>query len=292
VALLGLPSSPITAVTPASGAANTETGGVRHSTAAPEARSSTVWNTGFDARSVARTSGRMAKKNLARTLAKTGGFSNQTRLLDVGFGFADQDLLWVKEFDVGHITGLNITPSQVLEARGRVSRAGLDARIDLREGSATDTKLPDGTVNTVSAMECAFHFITREAFFREAHRVLTPGGRLVLSDICTPLRATLKDRLLYRYGHLQWQVPAENLYDREAYRARLEAAGFVDVRVDSITEHVWPHLFAFLRKRLEGDDIHWMMRTPWTRAVYAASVCWLWPLLEMDYVIVSATRPA
>ena len=86
-------------------------------------------------------------------------------MLDVGYGFGDQDLLWVEECDVKHIVGLNIVPAQVdTTARARVAAARLEARIDLRCGSATEMGLADASVNTVTALECAFHFITRDRF--------------------------------------------------------------------------------------------------------------------------------
>jgi len=34
-------------------------------------------------------------------------------VVDVGFGFADQDMLWMQRFAPRRITGLNATPSQV-----------------------------------------------------------------------------------------------------------------------------------------------------------------------------------
>ena len=51
---------------------------------------------------------------------------------------------------------------------------------------ATDLKFPDGSFENMICVEAAFHFDTRGQFFREAVRVLQPGGRLGRRS-CSPV---------------------------------------------------------------------------------------------------------
>jgi cyclopropane fatty-acyl-phospholipid synthase-like methyltransferase len=166
-------------------------------------------------------------------------------VLDVGFGFADQDILWMDRFAPARITGLNVTPAQVRFARMRVARLGLSDRIDLREGSATAIDLPDASRDIVTAVECAFHFETRERFFAEAFRVLRPGGRLVLADVIRAAPAARAPRRLAQ--ELTWgafarllAIPPGNADRIAGYRHKLAEAGFSGVDVTSIREDVFP----------------------------------------------------
>ena len=192
-----------------------------------------------------------ASEALAMLVAAAGGMSPGDVVLDCGFGFGDQDLLWAKRRQPEKIIGLNVTASQVRRARERVAEAGLEAQVDLREGSATDMPIDDASVDLVVALESAFHFDTRERFFAEAFRVLTPGGRLVTGDILpTPPAAGCVDRLRQ---WLSWylvasrfNIPKQNAYTIVPYVDRLAAAGFDGIRVESIRDDVYAPLHHYL----------------------------------------------
>src|SRR6186713_2694004 len=66
-----------------------------------------------------------AAEALAALVAERAELGPQDELLDVGFGFAEQDLFWVQRFGVKHITGVNITEMQVRRAQARVRERGL-----------------------------------------------------------------------------------------------------------------------------------------------------------------------
>lgn len=182
---------------------------------------------------------------MVELVGRTAGLTSEDEVVDVGFGFAEQDIFWTRRFAPRRIIGVNITPEQVRVARERVRRLGLEERIDLREGSATATGLPDACCDVVTAVECAFHFNTRERFFAEAARLLRPGGRLVLADSIpagpdpNPWRHPVR-ALLSGVARAALAVPRANIYPREVYATKLAAAGFEAVRVESIRDQVFP----------------------------------------------------
>jgi microcystin synthetase protein McyJ len=229
---------------------------------------------------------------MVELLGTRAGLKPGDRVLDVGVGFAEQDFVLFDRFKVSHITGIDITPVHVDKGRERVARRGLEKQIDIRLGSATAMEFADASFEKVFALECAFHFDTRDRFMREAFRVLKPGGTIALADMLPnpDTKSTLTTVFGRRYGH----IPKANYYDREEYPRRLAAAGFGDVRVESIREDVYPAMAKYVWQRVrekkkmdevvvevtEDDRAHCRGVSLWERSTGFA-----------DYVIVSARKP-
>ncbi|NEX19968.1 methyltransferase domain-containing protein [Thiorhodococcus mannitoliphagus] len=231
---------------------------------------------------------------LAMLVADSADMGAGDQVLDVGYGFGDQDLLWARQCRPERIIGLNVTASQVAVARQRVEAAGLGDRLDLRQGSATQMPLEDASVDKVVAVECAFHFVTREDFLREAWRVLRPGGRLVTADILPMPRvsgvwARLRQGLSWWLVASKFAIPEANTYTRPTYHSLLTLRGFEDVRVESIRDQVYAPLHAYLQQHPETvRRLHPIARLAAYFALRfdASSV-----YSGLDYVLVSATKP-
>ena len=182
-----------------------------------------------------------AVRQMTSHLATLAGVRPGDRVLDAGCGLGGC-ALWLAGQRGCRVTGVNITPFQVVAARDAVRRAGLGSAVDVIEADVVDTGLPDGTYDLVWALESAVHVPDKAAFLAEAHRLLRPGGRLMVAeylvrDAPALTEAERIDLDLWTDG---WAM-ADLLSDAD-YRGLLAGQGFAETRIVDLSRNVVPSL--------------------------------------------------
>lgn len=160
------------------------------------------------------------------------------RVLYVGVG-AGLEALQMAYFvrRPGGVVAIDAVPEMLETARVLLDEAAtMNAwlspdHVELRRGDALELPVESGSVD-VAAQNCLFNVFTREHLDRalaEMHRVLRPGGTLVLSDpvATAPIPGHLASDPLLRAQCLSGALPLDD------YLARIVAAGFGTVEVRS-----------------------------------------------------------
>ncbi|MCA1568238.1 MAG: methyltransferase domain-containing protein [Acidobacteria bacterium] len=212
-----------------------------------------------------------AGEALARLLGQAGELKPGVRALDVGCGYGDEVIFWAKEFKPDHILAIDINPISVEAGQEWARALGLSERLEFRAGSAVALDLEPASVNQVLSLESPHTFLTRDAFLREAFRVLVPGGGLAMTDLLP-----LPGRVVHHFA-----FPPENAYSRDVLAQKLADAGFVQIEVKSIRQHVIKPYHRYLAKLPANRGLLGRIRMFQRQRVAA----------KLDYVLVTARKP-
>lgn len=106
------------------------------------------------------------------------------RVVDIGSGAGMDSLLAARAVGPsGAVVGVDMTPAMLDRARGAADRAGLE-NVEFREGLAEELPVPDGWADLVISNGVLNLVPDKTAAYREIARVLRPGGRVQIADIC------------------------------------------------------------------------------------------------------------
>lgn len=189
--------------------------------------------------------------NLARSCGNPTGFANLRPgevVVDFGAGGGIDVILAAHQVGAeGKVVGIDFTPEMVERAREAVANAELaDRDVDLRVADMASTELPDASVDAVMS-NCVINLAPdKEAVYREARRILRPGGRLAISDMVLsgPITSDARERFRATWaGCLGGMIPEADYLDL------VRRAGFSDIQVVA-------------RHHLTGEALEAMSRCP------------------------------
>lgn len=163
------------------------------------------------------------------------------RLLDLGCGLGATLRSFARRLPHSQLLGVTRVPWQVEQARALNASAGYRDRIGVIEADYENTPLASSSFDGVYALEssCYAQGSDKRRLLEEAHRLLRPGGRLVVVDGF--LRGRFVSRAqqrIYRKVCACWVV--EDFAERQAFVRRLEKLGFREITVEHLQMRVAP----------------------------------------------------
>lgn len=151
-------------------------------------------------------------------------------VLDLGSGGGIDVFLAAKRVgDEGRVIGVDMTAEMIEKARRNRTKLGAE-NVEFRLGEIEHLPVADDNVDVVIS-NCVINLSPdKDQVFREAFRVLRPGGRLAVSDIVTngPLPEEIKQNMAAWAGCIAGALEVDD------YVSAIESAGFVDVVLEPV----------------------------------------------------------
>ncbi len=149
-------------------------------------------------------------------------------VLDLGSGGGIDVLLSAKRVGpTGKAYGLDMTDEMLALANENKRKAGVE-NVEFLKGEIEHIPLPDNSVDVIIS-NCVINLSAdKDLVFKEALRVLKPGGRFAVSDVVT--RGDVPSEV--RESVLLWVGCIAGALEENEYRAKLASAGFETIEIE------------------------------------------------------------
>lgn len=181
-----------------------------------------------------------------RELLAMLGAKPDERVLDIGCGIGGP-ARWIARNAGCFVTGIDLVPEFCAAAEALAAATGQQDRVCFLAGSATALPLPDAVFDRAYSQNVAMNIADKGAMYREALRVLKPGGIFALSNLAAGPAGP-------PHYPTPWAGDAGSsfLSTLEETRRDLAAAGFEVVGIEDTTRHVVDTLVA-MRAKMDAN---------------------------------------
>jgi sarcosine/dimethylglycine N-methyltransferase len=186
-----------------------------------------------------------------RTNARMAAYAHldaDSRVLDVGCGYGETAFHLAREHGC-EVVGINISNRELDLARERTPDSGVADKVSFQYGDFHDLPFGDEEFDVVWSQEAFLHGADKERILAECHRVLKPGGRVVISDLLIHGDVPDEER-----EAIHARVRSPQMWDTPSYERGLEQAGFEVEASEAWDDNVAPTYQAVLDGLREHRD--------------------------------------
>jgi cyclopropane fatty-acyl-phospholipid synthase-like methyltransferase len=176
--------------------------------------------------------------NMNRVLATLASIRPGQRVLDAGCGIGGS-AIWLAEHVGAQVVGFNINAKQLDQASRLAHTRNLQGRVQFQVGDYCATQLQGESFDVVWALESACYADDKKRFLTEAHRLLKPGGRLIVADgFLSRDDLSPDERRLVECWQCGWAIP--NVASIDQFGSYLRDLGFRTIFFRDVTQQIVP----------------------------------------------------
>ena len=205
-----------------------------------------------------------AQIDMIEELLSWGGAPDQVdRFLDAGCGVGGSSRYLARKYPGAQGLGVTLSPVQADRGNAYSTEAGLSDRLWLiAKDVYTLDPAAEGTFDLIWSMESAEHMANKAGLFALFHRLLRPGGRLIMATWChrpEPPYLSPSDQYTLQQICALYHLPP--LVSIPQLREAANASGLTEVRTADWSAAVEPFWGAVIRSGLDPRNWPGLVRS-------------------------------
>jgi cyclopropane fatty-acyl-phospholipid synthase-like methyltransferase len=181
-------------------------------------------------------------------MAEIAQIKSADRVLDAGCGIGGSSI-WLARQNGCKVVGISLNQHQVDKANDFAKQLILYDKVVFEKNDYHETPYPDQFFDVIWGIE-SICYADRLKFFREAKRLLKPGGRIVVADFFKRNNLNEEQTRLVSQWEGGWAV--NQFATKEDFINGLGSSGFSELEILDITENILPSAKMLYRSSFAG----------------------------------------